>query len=111
MALRGRPWMPNAESIAASLEFDNERDDEFGSIKELKKDARRETNAHGHALAKFSFKGAHRWVTMCNRCVKVLIVDDSGVNFFGHRDCPPCDGHVGSLNAVLGGPEIAPVPT
>lgn len=110
MTRRLRPWFPSAANIARSIERDRERDDEFGSIAEWKRDARHATKAHGHALGKFSFKGSLRWVTHCTRCVKLVIVDETGINFFGKRDCLPCGGHVGSLNAAMGSAEFSPVP-
>ena len=102
MANRCRPWLPNAERVAALIERDAERDDEFGSVAGLKREARREAKAHGHELGHFAFKGGRNWLTTCARCINLVLVNDERINYFGHLDCPPCVERYSELNRVLG---------
>ena len=39
--VRVRPWLPNAEAVVRIIAQGNERDDEFGSVKERRTTARR----------------------------------------------------------------------
>ena len=102
MAHRCKPWLPNAQTIASLSARDAERDDEFGSVAELKRVARRESKAHGHELGHFAFKGSRNWLTTCARCINLVLVNDERINYFGHLDCPPCVERYSELNRVLG---------
>jgi hypothetical protein len=90
MTVRCRPWLPNAEHVATLIARGNEKDDEFGSVKERRTTARREAKAHGHRLHPWSFQGSRRWTSYCAECKQVFIVDDACSNFGGRMQCGPC---------------------
>ena len=88
--IRVRPWLPNAEAVARIIAQGNERDDEFGSVKERRRTARHEATDHGHDLHNWSFQGSRRWTSYCAECMTIIIVDDHSTNFGGGMRCAPC---------------------
>jgi hypothetical protein len=89
--VRCRPWFFTAEAVAKIIAGGKEKDDEFGSVKERRKNAQREATDHGHSLHPWKFRGSRRWVSYCAACKKIVIVDDREINFFGRIGCRPCE--------------------
>jgi len=87
--VRVRPWLPNAEAVVRIIAQGNERDDEFGSVKERRTTARRNATDHGHRLHNWSFQGSRRWTSYCAKCLAIIVVDDRLTNFGGEVECQP----------------------
>lgn len=89
--VRIRPWLPDAQTVARIIAQGKERDDEFGSVKDRRKMARRAANDNGHQLHPWSFQGSRRWTSYCASCMTIVIVDDCYTNFGGRLGCEPCE--------------------
>jgi len=89
--VRCRPWLPDAEAVARIIAAGNERDDEFGSVKDRRTTARRAARDNGHRLHPWSFQGSRRWTSYCARCMTIVIVDDLGAQFGAKLECQPCE--------------------
>jgi len=85
-----RPWLPDADAVARIIAAENEKDDEFGSVRDRRKTARRAARQQGHDLHPWAFQGSRRWTSYCATCMTIIIVDDRGVNFGGYAQCEPC---------------------
>jgi hypothetical protein len=88
--VRCRPWLPDAKAVARIIAQGEERDDEFGSVKERRTTARRDAKAHGHRLHPWKFQGSRRWTSYCATCMKIVIVDDLSTQFGAKLECLPC---------------------
>mgnify|MGYP003148801341 CR=1 FL=1 len=93
---KGRPRYMTAQQVADALARDQERDDEFGTAKELKREARRALRAHGHTPGQFTFHGSRRWSAWCTTCWTTLISidvrDDAPCCWSPSRPMPRCPG-------------------
>ncbi len=108
---KGKPRWMTAAQIGHLLALDNERDDEFGSAKELKRETRKAMTANGHTLGHFKFKGSRRWDARCIEChgsVHIDVSDDPSrrgglrLHIMGNAKgasvtkCCPCPGNTSS---------------
>jgi hypothetical protein len=84
---RSKPRFLTAEEVAGLIAWDNVRDDDFGSMKEYRKEVRKTARKNGHQLEHWKFRGGMKWKTYCKKCNQFFSVEEDGIKLFPQGAC------------------------